>query len=80
MKRKQAHGGVLSRWVELVEASGAQRLNKQGWHCCHPCCMLFGGLAILVNNNNDDFRPMTLRRQVSLTLPFGWPVDPDQTC
>jgi hypothetical protein len=35
---------------------------------------LFGNLAILVSNNYynyPDFRPMTLRRQLSLVLPFG---------
>lgn len=26
----------------------------------------------------NDFRPMTLRRQISLTLPFAQPVDPDR--
>lgn len=30
------------------------------------------------HNNERDFRPMTLRRQVSLILPFGQPVSPDQ--
>ena len=36
---------------------------------------LFGSLAILVKI--IDFRSMTLRRQVSLVLPFGQPVGPD---
>ncbi len=37
--------------------------------------MLFGSLAVLVKI--IDFRSMTLRRQVSLVLPFGQPVGPD---
>jgi hypothetical protein len=36
---------------------------------------LFGSLAVLVKE--FDFRSMTLRRQVSLVLPFGQPVGPD---
>jgi len=40
--------------------------------------LLFGGLAILVNKENYDCRPMTLCHQVSLILPFGEPVGPDQ--
>ena len=36
---------------------------------------LFGSLAVMVKLL--DFRSMTLRRQVSLVLPFGQPVDPD---
>ena len=30
------------------------------------------------HNNNRDCRPMTLRHQVSLILPFGQPVSLDQ--
>jgi hypothetical protein len=30
------------------------------------------------HKNDGDFRPMTLRRQVSLILPFGQPVSLDQ--
>ena len=33
--------------------------------------LLFGSLAILITINKCDFRPMTLRHQVSLILPFG---------
>jgi hypothetical protein len=33
----------------------------------------------MVKKDNDyDFRPMTLCHQVSLILPFGKPVGPDQ--
>ena len=39
---------------------------------------LFGSLAVLVKKLIYDFRPMTLRRQVSLVLPFGQPVGRDQ--
>jgi hypothetical protein len=37
--------------------------------------MLFGSLAVMVNSY-INFRPITLRHQVSLVLPFGTPVDP----
>jgi len=36
--------------------------------------VLFGSLAVIVNDY-INFRPMTLRHQVSLVLPFGQPVD-----
>jgi len=36
--------------------------------------MLFGSLAVMVNYC-INFRPITLRHQVSLVLPFGEPVD-----
>ncbi len=40
--------------------------------------LLFGSLAILIKKIIYDFRPMTLRHQVSLILRFGQPVGPDQ--
>lgn len=41
--------------------------------------LLFGSLAIMVTINTcRDCRPMTLRHQVSLVLPFGQPVGLDQ--
>jgi len=33
--------------------------------------LLFGGLAIMITKIICDFRPVTLRHQVSLVLPFG---------
>jgi len=40
--------------------------------------MLFGSLAIIVTKNNNDVRPMTLRRRVFPVLRFGRLVDLDQ--
>jgi hypothetical protein len=43
-----------------------------------PAILLFGSLAILVTMITSDCRPITLRHQVSLILPFGQPVNRDQ--
>jgi hypothetical protein len=52
-------------------------LNKKRDDILSSLETLFGSLAVLVNYY-INFRPMTLRRQVSLVLPFGQPVDLDQ--
>ena len=44
----------------------------------HPCKFALRQSGDPGQKNNDDCRPMTLRRQVSLALPFGQLVDRDQ--
>jgi hypothetical protein len=63
---------TTNRLPAFSYARGDSESNRDNQRSVIPVKeLLFGSLAIIITKKFGDFRPMTLRHQVSLILPFG---------